>query len=136
MAGVSRLSSGMRVCLRAYAAPQAGGSPVAVRAAAAGAAAGSTRPAGAPLQLARAARRGQRVVYTTPLKALSNQKLFELRARFGAERVGLQTGDVSVAIDADVVVMTTEVLRNIMFRVGDAATGARAGLWCQDCMSQ
>ena len=83
-----------------------------------------TLQAGARLQHARAARRGQRVVYTTPLKALSNQKLFELRARFGAGRVGLQTGDVSVAIDADVVVMTTEVLRNIMFRVGDAATGA------------
>ncbi|KAK9846418.1 hypothetical protein WJX81_003415 [Elliptochloris bilobata] len=69
--------------------------------------------------------RGQRVIYTTPLKALSNQKLFEMRARFGAERAGLQTGDVSVAVDADVVVMTTEVLRNIMFRVGDPATGLR-----------
>ncbi len=94
-----------------------------------------TLQAGAQLQRARAARRGQRVVYTTPLKALSNQKLFELRARFGAGRVGLQTGDVSVAIDADVVVMTTEVLRNIMFRVGDAATGATLtypGLRCQD----
>ena len=70
-------------------------------------------------------RRGQRVIYTTPLKALSNQKLFEMRARFGAERAGLQTGDVSVAVDADVVVMTTEVLRNIMFRVGDPEAGAR-----------
>lgn len=65
------------------------------------------------------------MIYTTPLKALSNQKLFEMRARFGAERAGLQTGDVSVAVDADVVVMTTEVLRNIMFRVGDPEAGAR-----------
>lgn len=37
--------------------------------------------------------RGQRVIYTTPLKALSNQKLSEMRARFGSHRVGLQTGD-------------------------------------------
>lgn len=65
------------------------------------------------------------MIYTTPLKALSNQKLFEMRARFGPERAGLQTGDVSVAVDADVVVMTTEVLRNIMFRVGDSDAGAR-----------
>ena len=42
--------------------------------------------------------RGQRVIYTTPLKALSNQKLHEMRARFGAERVGLQTGDGSLNI--------------------------------------
>ena len=40
--------------------------------------------------------RGQRVIYTTPLKALSNQKLFEMRARFGPKRVGLQTGDGSL----------------------------------------
>ena len=39
--------------------------------------------------------RGQRVVYTTPLKALSNQKLQEMKARFGVDRVGLQTGDAS-----------------------------------------
>ena len=44
--------------------------------------------------------RGQRVIYTTPLKALSNQKLHEMRARFGVERVGLQTGDGSLNIGA------------------------------------
>ena len=42
--------------------------------------------------------RGQRVIYTTPLKALSNQKLHEMRQRFGADRVGLQTGDGSLNI--------------------------------------
>ena len=42
--------------------------------------------------------RGQRVIYTTPLKALSNQKLHEMRERFGAARVGLQTGDGSLNI--------------------------------------
>ena len=59
--------------------------------------------------------RGQRVVYTTPLKALSNQKLHEMRTWFGEARVGLQTGDVSLNVDADVVIMTTEVLRNILY---------------------
>jgi len=45
-------------------------------------------------------------------------------------RGGVQTGDISVAVDADVVVMTTEVLRNIMYRVGDPDTGAPAWAPC------
>mmetsp|Transcript_21229 Transcript_21229/g.58993 ORF Transcript_21229/g.58993 Transcript_21229/m.58993 type:complete len:1163 (-) Transcript_21229:57-3545(-) len=60
--------------------------------------------------------KGQRVIYTTPLKALSNQKLLEMRERFSEERTGLQTGDVSLNPDGDIVVMTTEILRNIMYR--------------------
>ena len=69
--------------------------------------------------------RGQRVIYTTPLKALSNQKLYEFRKLFGTSRVGLQTGDASLNAEGDVVVMTTEVMRNIMYRgAHDAATGA------------
>jgi hypothetical protein len=63
------------------------------------------------------------VIYTTPLKALSNQKVGEMRERFGAERVGLQTGDVSLNPYGQVVVMTTEVLRNIMYRVVEADQG-------------
>ncbi|WP_420440216.1 DEAD/DEAH box helicase [Candidatus Poriferisodalis sp.] len=58
---------------------------------------------------------GKRTAYTTPTKALSNQKLRELRAWLGAERVGLLTGDNVIFPDADVVVMTTEVLRNMMY---------------------
>lgn len=69
--------------------------------------------------------RGQRVIYTTPLKALSNQKLFEMRARFGNYRVGLQTGDGSLNADSDVVIMTTEILRNIMYRTEEAGPGSR-----------
>lgn len=61
--------------------------------------------------------RGERVIYTTPLKALSNQKLHEMRAQFGFDRVGLQTGDGSLNSEGDVVIMTTEVLRNILFRI-------------------
>src|SRR5438093_10188909 len=50
--------------------------------------------------------------YTTPLKALSNQKYGDLVAKHGAASVGLLTGDNSINADAPVVVMTTEVLRN------------------------
>ena len=53
--------------------------------------------------------------YTTPIKALSNQKYADLVARHGAAAVGLLTGDTSVNGDAQVVVMTTEVLRNMIY---------------------
>ena len=59
--------------------------------------------------------RGLKAFYTTPIKALSNQKYLELSASYGAERVGLLTGDTSINPDADVVVMTTEVLRNMLY---------------------
>eukprot|EP00190_Bangiopsis_sp_CCMP1999_P007394 CAMPEP_0198724568 /NCGR_PEP_ID=MMETSP1475-20131203/2029_1 /TAXON_ID= ORGANISM="Unidentified sp., Strain CCMP1999" /NCGR_SAMPLE_ID=MMETSP1475 /ASSEMBLY_ACC=CAM_ASM_001111 /LENGTH=1060 /DNA_ID=CAMNT_0044486133 /DNA_START=9 /DNA_END=3193 /DNA_ORIENTATION=+ len=58
---------------------------------------------------------GQRAFYTTPLKALSNQKFNDFKQQFGDRRVGLLTGDVSVNRDADVVVMTTEVYRNMLY---------------------
>ncbi|MEY2974245.1 MAG: hypothetical protein RIR49_665 [Actinomycetota bacterium] len=59
--------------------------------------------------------RGGRAFYTAPLKALSNQKFRDLSARLGPDRVGLLTGDVTVNPDATVVVMTTEVLRNMIY---------------------
>ena len=58
---------------------------------------------------------GLRCFYTTPIKALSNQKYADLVARHGAAAVGLLTGDTSVNGDAQVVVMTTEVLRNMIY---------------------
>lgn len=58
---------------------------------------------------------GTRCFYTTPIKALSNQKYHDLVERHGADRVGLLTGDSSVNGDAPVVVMTTEVLRNMIY---------------------
>lgn len=58
---------------------------------------------------------GKKCFYTTPIKALSNQKYFEFVARFGEERVGLLTGDTNINSDADVLVMTTEVLRNMLY---------------------
>lgn len=77
-------------------------------------------------------RNGGKVIYTTPLKALSNQKLREMRQRFGADAVGLQTGDASINADASIVVMTTEILRNILYRTEDdqrveSGTGATTG---------
>ena len=58
---------------------------------------------------------GLRAFYTTPIKALSNQKYLELCDLFGADNVGLATGDTSVNPGAPVVVMTTEVLRNMIY---------------------
>ncbi|WP_101623012.1 DEAD/DEAH box helicase [Bifidobacterium parmae] len=53
--------------------------------------------------------------YTTPIKALSNQKYHDLVDVYGADRVGLLTGDTSINSEADIVVMTTEVLRNMLY---------------------
>src|ERR1700760_3264759 len=58
---------------------------------------------------------GQKCFYTTPIKALSNQKYADLVERHGASEVGLLTGDNSVNSDAPVVVMTTQVLRKILY---------------------
>src|SRR6185437_10167932 len=58
---------------------------------------------------------GQKCFYTTPIKALSNQKYNDFVERYGADRVGLLTGDNSVNGEAPIVVMTTEVLRNMLY---------------------
>jgi ATP-dependent RNA helicase HelY len=56
-----------------------------------------------------------KVFYTTPMKALSNQKFSELSAEHGSDKVGLLTGDSNINSSARVVVMTTEVLRNMLY---------------------
>ncbi|BBZ07569.1 DEAD/DEAH box helicase [Mycolicibacterium doricum] len=58
---------------------------------------------------------GGKCFYTTPIKALSNQKHADLVRRYGPEQIGLLTGDQSINGDADIVVMTTEVLRNMLY---------------------
>ena len=58
---------------------------------------------------------GRKCFYTTPIKALSNQKYADLVRRYGASDVGLLTGDNSINGEAPVVVMTTEVLRNMLY---------------------
>ena len=64
--------------------------------------------------------KNQKVFYTTPIKALSNQKFSELVARYGPDRVGLLTGDTNTNSDAQIVVMTTEVLRNMIYANSDS----------------
>ncbi|UNX53190.1 DEAD/DEAH box helicase [Georgenia sp. TF02-10] len=67
---------------------------------------------------------GRKAFYTTPIKALSNQKYLDLAAVHGRENVGLLTGDTSINGSAPIVVMTTEVLRNMLY----AASPTLAGL--------
>ena len=57
----------------------------------------------------------KRCVYTAPIKALSNQKFTELCAMLGEETVGLLTGDLTINREAPILVVTTEVLRNMLF---------------------
>ena len=80
----------------------------------------------APHALRRPQGTPQDVIYTTPLKALSNQKFRDLGERYGTERIGLVTGEHTINDSAPVVVMTTEILRNVLYdepgrvdRVGD-----------------
>ncbi|MFK0254637.1 DEAD/DEAH box helicase [Streptomyces sp. NPDC090445] len=70
-----------------------------------------------------ALRQGRKCFYTTPIKALSNQKYADLVKRYGADRVGLLTGDNSVNSEAPVVVMTTEVLRNMLYAGSQSLLG-------------
>ena len=59
--------------------------------------------------------REEKVIYTAPIKALSNQKYRDFRAAYGDARVGILTGDVSINIDAPILIMTTEIYRNSLF---------------------
>ncbi|BDM68441.1 helicase [Streptomyces nigrescens] len=66
---------------------------------------------------------GRKCFYTTPIKALSNQKYQDLVKRYGAAKVGLLTGDNSVNSEAPVIVMTTEVLRNMLYAGSQSLIG-------------
>ena len=66
---------------------------------------------------------GRKCFYTTPIKALSNQKYNDLARRYGADQVGLLTGDNSINGEAPVVVMTTEVLRNMLYAGSSTLSG-------------
>ena len=65
---------------------------------------------------------GKKCFYTTPIKALSNQKYSEFVAKFGEDRVGLLTGDTSINGEAEILVMTTEVLRNMLYAGSNTLT--------------
>ncbi len=63
----------------------------------------------------RALEQGCRIFYTTPLKALSNQKFYDFGEKYGRDKVGLLTGDTSINRNAQIVIMTTEVFRNMLY---------------------
>ena len=64
----------------------------------------------------RALSRGKRVIYTSPIKTLSNQKFAEFRTKFPGTSVGIVTGDIKLNPDAQILIMTTEILRNLLYR--------------------
>jgi superfamily II RNA helicase len=84
---------------------------------------GSGKTLVAAYAIHRALGAGGKAFYTTPLKALSNQKYGELVATYGKDHVGLLTGDTAVRPDAPMVVMTTEVLRNMLLAGSDLLSG-------------
>jgi ATP-dependent RNA helicase HelY len=68
------------------------------------------------VQIAHSLKKGMRVFYTTPIKSLSNQKFKDLKKQFGEGTVGIMTGDIKFCPDADIVIMTTEILRNLLYK--------------------
>ena len=71
-------------------------------------------------QIAKSIQRGGRIFYTTPVKSLSNQKFHDLKKLFPEASVGIMTGDIKFRPDAQIIVMTTEILRNLLFKRGTA----------------
>lgn len=70
--------------------------------------------------------KGKKCFYTTPIKALSNQKYNEFVAKFGEDNVGLLTGDTNINSEAPILVMTTEVLRNMLYARSSSLTNLRS----------
>jgi superfamily II RNA helicase len=73
-------------------------------------------------QIAHSLKEGKRVFYTTPIKSLSNQKFYDLKQMF-PDRVGIMTGDIKFKPDAEIVIMTTEILRNLLYKRGTRTEG-------------
>lgn len=71
-------------------------------------------------QIAYSLKQGKRVFYTTPIKSLSNQKYYDLKHLFPQASVGIMTGDIKSNPEADIVIMTTEILRNLLFKQSTA----------------
>jgi len=69
-------------------------------------------------QIYHSLQKGKRVFYTTPIKSLSNQKFYDLKHQFTDASVGIMTGDIKFCPDAQIVVMTTEILRNLLYKRG------------------
>src|SRR5438105_12054894 len=84
---------------------------------------GSGKTVVAEFGIERALSHRRKAFYTTPLKALSNQKFGDFAARYGPDRVGLLTGDNAINSESPVVVMTTEVLRNMIYESSSTLEG-------------
>ena len=79
-------------------------------------------------QIAYSLRQNKRIFYTTPIKSLTNQKFHDLKHLFPKNSVGIMTGDIKSNPEADIVVMTTEILRNLLFKQSTStATVGTAG---------
>src|SRR6056300_1669012 len=63
--------------------------------------------------------KGKKIIYTSPIKALSNQKFYDFKIKFPEISVGLFTGDIKTNPEADVLIMTTEILMNYLFNMKD-----------------
>ncbi|MEC4984955.1 MAG: DEAD/DEAH box helicase [Oscillatoria sp. PMC 1068.18] len=92
---------------------------------------GSGKTVIAEYAIHRALVRGKRLFYTTPLKALSNQKFRDFCGFFGENQVGLITGDILINVGAPILVMTTEIFRNMLYgtpigQVGTTVEGVEA----------
>ena len=79
---------------------------------------GSGKTAVGEIAIYKALSEGKRVFYTTPIKSLSNQKFSDLKAQFPEATVGIMTGDIKDKPDAQILVMTTEILRNLLYKAG------------------
>lgn len=71
-------------------------------------------------QIYHSLKKQKRVFYTTPIKSLSNQKFHDLKQMFKDNSVGIMTGDIRFCPNADIIVMTTEILRNLLYKKGSA----------------
>ena len=69
-------------------------------------------------QIYHSLKKGKRVFYTTPIKSLSNQKFYDLKHQFKDATVGIMTGDIKFCPDAQILIMTTEILRNLLYKKG------------------
>jgi ATP-dependent RNA helicase DOB1 len=86
-------------------------------------------------QIAHSLRQGKRVFYTTPIKSLSNQKFHDLKAMWSEPgQVGIMTGDIKFCPNAQIIVMTTEILRNLLYKQGTSTehVGLTASLSLED----
>lgn len=85
-------------------------------------------------QIVHSLAKGKRVFYTTPIKSLSNQKFHDLKTMFPETRIGIMTGDLKFCPDAQVVIMTTEILRNLLYKRGTSTEhlGLTASLTMDD----